>query len=940
MAMARSRIAALTVSLLLFAGRAGAQPGEVMLGAGAPPPIKPTLAGLPTCPSVGLGTRYRVTNQSSKVYRCDPTGWVDEAAAAGADAGDAASYTATTSADWSGWTGGVGTTIRNAIDRIAAWVRILWLRRDLYDATVNLADLRVTLANGTSTTYADACKAMQAAINLYLDHHASGGENAAVTRIRITGSATIDPSNTTRGWRWNGSSRVQDVPYNQCLAIIPVGENAGGSNAFASSGTPPYPVSDGSAFNVGGEGILSLFWDDVRIVYNQSPGGSTNTQARPTSIVQVGDKFLSGSESSGSLDSSGGFITGLQQFGRLSIYLTDPGSAEASPNRRLQRRLDPTHFWAKAEDGTAATDTAIAYLENGNVRGDMTQLTMVLRGEPADRNDEGFLSINPGQATDVGAIYGYDLANTLRFYGTQQRTVGPVYATGANTSITFGDSNRTLRFWTSCHAGWTASALDTCADNLGALAVKQLHFRGGVIEANYLSSFLDFAGGHTNAMYGVNFEPLPPGGWIYHGLALGVATCAGGSNVGYVCAQNSECPSSTCGNGNASGASLNMLWSSVNIRSENNDDAYAAFFVGRYAGDGNEFDGADSQFFTAGSRLGSSNISGTQWAFGHADSFLGDYVPVMVLDQGSLIDNATAALPAYPALVTGTTTWTHATDCTALGASGINRASRAIRGDLCLQLSGNALYACVPTSGAVCDDAGDWVIVRPSDPTPGNRSLPFVMFEDWGLCTQSSFSTMEGDLSWLHANSGTGAGHANSAVMATATGSCRFTTGTTATGRSAVRRLPDSIHIRGGEEFETHLRLEDLSTDSTEEFVVFTGLGDTYTLTPQDAIGIYYDVDAGTTWRGMTCSNSSCTTASLGTTVAADTNYRLGFVVNGAMSSVQFYINGSPAGSAFTTNIPTGSSRATSAQTFILKSAGTTDRYLYQDYFWLMRPTR
>lgn len=220
-------------------------------------------------------------------------------------------------------------------------------------------------------------------------------------------------------------------------------------------------------------------------------------------------------------------------------------------------------------------------------------------------------------------------------------------------------------------------------------------------------------------------------------------------------------------------------------------------------------------------------------------------------------------------------------------------------------------------------------------PDPGSY---FQMVEEWGQCGSGSNSIF-GDLTWATSvtNAGTVA-YTASGGMGGGTGSCAFGTGANANGRSGASRHSDAFLVVGGETFESHVRISALAVPSTEEGVAATGLIDTYDAAPVDSIAFVYDDSASDNWIGLVCSNSTCTPRDTGIEVAAATNYVLRAEVNADATSVQFFINGSPAGAAVTTNIPTGAtSRHTSVRTFIVKTVGTTSYILNQDYFRLWR---
>lgn len=191
-------------------------------------------------------------------------------------------------------------------------------------------------------------------------------------------------------------------------------------------------------------------------------------------------------------------------------------------------------------------------------------------------------------------------------------------------------------------------------------------------------------------------------------------------------------------------------------------------------------------------------------------------------------------------------------------------------------------------------------------------------------------------------NSGTGAGTTELATTGNdRIGIARHATGTTATGRTAMRLSSSAIRFSGGTYFfETMVRVPTLSTPA-ERFQFIVGFADTETAANQvDGAYFLYDeggVSTGSTaaayWQTVTVSNSSRTfnTSLTQTTVTANQWYRLGIEVNATGTSVAFYIDGSLV-ATHTATIPTASGRETSVMSLLIKSVGTTSRNVDVDY--------
>lgn len=133
-----------------------------------------------------------------------------------------------------------------------------------------------------------------------------------------------------------------------------------------------------------------------------------------------------------------------------------------------------------------------------------------------------------------------------------------------------------------------------------------------------------------------------------------------------------------------------------------------------------------------------------------------------------------------------------------------------------------------------------------------------------------------------------------------------------------------------------------LST-STERFTIVHGFSDSRSsAAPTDGAFIQYsdNVNSGK-FMGLIYNNTTLTQIDLGVTVAANTWYKTKVVVN-ADRSVDFYIDGSLAGSAAAGTAPNGngsSARRCGFGCYIRKSVGTTIRNIYIDYINLQIDT-
>jgi hypothetical protein len=198
------------------------------------------------------------------------------------------------------------------------------------------------------------------------------------------------------------------------------------------------------------------------------------------------------------------------------------------------------------------------------------------------------------------------------------------------------------------------------------------------------------------------------------------------------------------------------------------------------------------------------------------------------------------------------------------------------------------------------------------------------------------------DDGFVKSNSGTGSSAAAMTTSDIINGwmyGYNHSTGTTTNGYSyfaanvsgatgAVIALDNAYRYNAG----AKVRLEDLS-DGTNTYEAFFGFGEIVVGTASIVDGIYFrylQTDSSGKWIAVTKSNSTKTESATDITVAADTDYELEIsVYNG---SAYFYIN-KVLKSTISTNIPTGTARATSGPIgMILKSAGTTARNMYVDW--------
>jgi hypothetical protein len=199
-----------------------------------------------------------------------------------------------------------------------------------------------------------------------------------------------------------------------------------------------------------------------------------------------------------------------------------------------------------------------------------------------------------------------------------------------------------------------------------------------------------------------------------------------------------------------------------------------------------------------------------------------------------------------------------------------------------------------------------------------------------------------GDGNLLATNSGSSAASSATATDATnRPGLVRATTGTTATGRTAVATGATSFRLGGGAwVYEAFLNPTTLSS-GTERYQLAVGFIDTYNAANQvDGVYFLYDeggVSTGSTaaayWQTVTTSNSAraFNTSLTQSTVNAATWVKLRIELNASATEASFYINDNLV-ATHTTNIPTAAGRELGFGYLLIKSVGTTARTVDFDY--------
>lgn len=194
-----------------------------------------------------------------------------------------------------------------------------------------------------------------------------------------------------------------------------------------------------------------------------------------------------------------------------------------------------------------------------------------------------------------------------------------------------------------------------------------------------------------------------------------------------------------------------------------------------------------------------------------------------------------------------------------------------------------------------------------------------------------------GQLLWTITNVNSGTSTNISAPASNRPGSIQMSTGAiSATGGSIFQLDVSNILLGGGiMVYETDVLIPTLGV-TAQEFIFRCGLGDSAAAGTEPANGVYFQYAqgiGGNFWSIKTANSSTRTITTSTIAVAANTWYKIGFMVNAAASSITFYVNDVSAGT-ITTNIPTN---VCSPFFQLVKSAGITARTVNVDYFSLVQ---
>jgi hypothetical protein len=192
---------------------------------------------------------------------------------------------------------------------------------------------------------------------------------------------------------------------------------------------------------------------------------------------------------------------------------------------------------------------------------------------------------------------------------------------------------------------------------------------------------------------------------------------------------------------------------------------------------------------------------------------------------------------------------------------------------------------------------------------------------------------------WVPNTSGTGSISNIRAAKSTPShpGVWSLQTGTTTGGyANIIATNQDEVFPVGGAGVTTYeiISLMDRLSDGTDTYSVMSGIRSTaYANDMTPANGIYFTYTHGTNsghWTLNSTVGSSTTSVDMGIGPTAGTYQHLTWVFNAAGTSIQGYIDGTAAGSAITTNLPTTTTKMM-LSSMIKKSAGTTNVYYALD---------
>jgi hypothetical protein len=263
----------------------------------------------------------------------------------------------------------------------------------------------------------------------------------------------------------------------------------------------------------------------------------------------------------------------------------------------------------------------------------------------------------------------------------------------------------------------------------------------------------------------------------------------------------------------------------------------------------------------------------------------------------------------------------------------VNWESRTLSGgDWTLSAGANFGTSSSTVEGTLRFDSGDLEVYKDGD----WRCLVLNLRKESEINEDWTSGSTTGAYGWVSTLVGTGAVALSSVNMDAAhLGVVDLTVSTNAD--VAILSLnANTIQLGGGSYFnEWSVYIPTLAAVG-QDYVLRCGFGDSSTSADHvDGVYFEYNRSLSVNWAIKTANNSTRTTGTVGSpvAVAAATWTKLGYIVNAAGTSVQFYLNGTAYGTAITTNIPITAGRDVAPSAQLIKTNSNTARSVSIDYF-------
>lgn len=189
-------------------------------------------------------------------------------------------------------------------------------------------------------------------------------------------------------------------------------------------------------------------------------------------------------------------------------------------------------------------------------------------------------------------------------------------------------------------------------------------------------------------------------------------------------------------------------------------------------------------------------------------------------------------------------------------------------------------------------------------------------------------------MAWVSTVSGTGAASARLNTEVGTFGVHGLDAGTTTTGRAGFN-LGNVDFFCGIGKIDFYFKVKfAILADGTESYQCHWGMGDVVAAGDQ-LDGVYFQYDNTSGFLVIKSANNGTRTTTT-TSFTMDTSWHIYRIAsNAAGTSVDFYVDGTNYGT-ITTNLPTTAVRGSGPLAKIEKTAGTTSRIMYLDYFYYL----